>query len=89
MRARLLFRMRCLPTGRSWRGYASGRSWRERTFARLLLSCFDVLVRDEEKLALAHLIPSALIVRLHHLAGDGVDELLAEAVSGLSIDLPE
>src|SRR5215204_1508561 len=34
-------------------------------------------------------IAAALIVRLNHFAGDGIDELLAEAVAGFPVHLPK
>jgi hypothetical protein len=40
-------------------------------------------------LALAELVTSTLIVRLHHLAGHGVHELVPEPVAGLPVYLPK
>jgi hypothetical protein len=47
------------------------------------------LLLNDEKLVLAYLVASALVVALDELTGDRVDELLAQAVAGLLVYLPE
>jgi hypothetical protein len=53
----------------------------------LALGCLQLIVTHFQKLVLAHLIAAALIVGLHRLPRDHIDELLPEAVAGLLIDL--
>jgi hypothetical protein len=52
-----------------------------------LLGCLKFVVTHEQKLVLAHLIAAALIVGLHRLSCDHIDELLPKTVAGLFIDL--
>jgi hypothetical protein len=54
-----------------------------------LLGCLELVVTHEQKLVLAHLIAAALIVGLHRLSRDHIDELLPKTVAGLFIDLPK
>jgi hypothetical protein len=49
----------------------------------------DLIVLDENVLVLGDLVAAALLAGLDRLARDIVDELLAQPVAGLAVDLPE
>ena len=53
------------------------------------LDRLQLLILHEEILALADLVAAGLVVRLDGFAGLLVDELLAQPVAGLAVDLPE
>src|ERR1700680_2465773 len=53
------------------------------------LDGLQLLVLDEEELAFADLVAAALVVGIDRVAGLLVDELLAQPVSGLAVDLAE
>jgi hypothetical protein len=49
----------------------------------------QLLVLDHQELVFPHLVAATLVVGLHHLAGDGIDHLLAQAVPCHPVYLPE
>ena len=53
--------------------------------ARLL----KLAVLDQQKPVLADLVAARLVVRFHGLAGDGIDQLVLEAVPRAAVHLPE
>jgi hypothetical protein len=55
----------------------------------LHLDRLDLLVLDQEICVLRIFVSAALVRRLNRLAGDIVDELLAQPIAGLLVDLPE
>ena len=56
---------------------------------RFLLRCLQLLFLHHQELVLADLVATSPIGGLDHLAGDGIDELLPQAIAGLSVHLPE
>jgi hypothetical protein len=53
------------------------------------LDGLQLLVLDEEELAFADLVAAGLVVGIDRVAGLLVDELLAQPVAGLAVDLAE
>ncbi len=71
------------------RGCDGSRGRAEGTRARLLLRGFQLFVLHDDELIFANLVPMALFMGLHRLAGDRVHHLLAQAVTGGFVDLTE
>jgi hypothetical protein len=55
----------------------------------LFLSRREFIIPHEQKLVFADFVSATLLIASHRLAGDGIDKLLAKAISRLLINLPE
>src|SRR5215217_5947023 len=53
------------------------------------LDCFQLVILHDEVLALGHLVATAFVFGGDRLMGFLIDELLAEAIAGDLVDLPE